>query len=163
MKNLIHYEESSLISSSPEEIYSYTDDHANFSSHMNKSSWMTGGGKMKTEVDEGKGQKVGSHIRMKGKVFGINLFLDEVITIHNPPFKKEWQTVRDISLLVIGHYKLGFDIVPQNNSSLLKVYIDYSLPKSLRTRWLGILFGKMYAKWCVNQMIGGVKKQFKEK
>src|SRR3990167_8111112 len=158
-----HYEQSVVVEASADKVFAYVDDLRNFSSHMNQSSWMMGGGYMKTETDKGGGQKVGSHIRMKGKVFGINLFLDEVITIHNPPFKKEWQTVRDISLLVIGHYKLGFDIVPQNNSSLLKVYIDYSLPRSFKARWLGILFGKMYAKWCVNQMIGGVKKQFKEK
>lgn len=49
-----------------------------------------GGGKMETWVDKGKGQKVGSHIKMSGKVFGINLFLDEVITppTMNLPFIK---------------------------------------------------------------------------
>jgi len=89
------------------------------------------------------------------------LFLDEVITHHQPPYRKEWQTVGDLDIIVIGHYKLGFEIKPENSNSKLKVYIDYNLPNSFKTRLLGILFGRFYAKWCVNQMISGVGKHFK--
>lgn len=155
-----HYEESTLVSAYPEKVFAYADDHRNFSSHMNKSSWMMGGGKMETATDEEKGQKVGSHIKMYGKVFGIGLSLDEVITHHEPPHIKAWQTVGDINLLVIDHYKLGFQIKPEENNSRLSVYIDYDLPKSGGTRLLGYLFGGMYAKWCVKQMINGVKEYF---
>lgn len=116
---------------------------------------------METQFDEGKGQKVGSHIKMSGRVFGINLFLDEVITNHAPPLSKQWKTVGNINLLVIDHYTLGFEIKPRNGNSEFKVYINYSLPKTFKTRWLGILLGRIYAKWCVNQMINGVKEHFK--
>lgn len=160
-KAIRHYEENVLISTLPEKVFAYADDHRNFSSHMNKSSWMMGGGKMETKVDEGKGQKVGSHIRMTGKVFGINLFLNEVITEHDVPNRKVWETIGKINLVVIDQYKLGFNIKPENNNSRLKVFIDYELPKSLRTYWLGVLFGDIYAKWCVKQMINGVQKHFK--
>ena len=160
-KKLRHYEESLLIPASAEEIFVYTDDHTNFSSHMNKSSWMMGGGRMETRVDEGKGQKIGSHIQMRGSVFGLKLYLDEVIVRHEPPHHKAWKTVGDLNLLVIDHYKLGFDIEPDNTNSRLRVYIDYNLPQSAAVRILGYLFGGMYAKWCVNQMISGVKKHFK--
>ena len=156
-----HYEDSVVINSSPENVFSFADNHNNFSSHMNKSSWMMGGGMMKAEVDEGKGQKIGSHIRMDGKIFGINLFLDEVITEREVPHRKAWETVGDINLIVIDHYKLGFEIIPENNKSKLRVYIDYNLSKSLRTKWLGFLFGGMYAKWCVGQMINGTYEHFK--
>ncbi|OGH20773.1 MAG: hypothetical protein A3D74_05620 [Candidatus Levybacteria bacterium RIFCSPHIGHO2_02_FULL_37_13] len=156
-----HYEENILIPASPEEVFIYADDHTNFSSHMNKSSWMMGGGKMTTHPDDRNFQKVGSHLRMSGTVFGIKLFLDEVITHHQPPYRKEWQTVGDLDIIVIGHYKLGFEIKPENSNSKLKVYIDYNLPNSFKTRLLGILFGRFYAKWCVNQMISGVGKHFK--
>ena len=120
-----------------------------------------GGGKMTTHPDDRNFQKVGSHLRMSGTVFGIKLFLDEVITHHQPPYRKEWQTVGDLDIIVIGHYKLGFEIKPENSNSKLKVYIDYNLPNSFKTRLLGILFGRFYAKWCVNQMISGVGKHFK--
>ena len=156
-----HYEESLSIPAEPKEIYTFADDHKNFSSHMNKSTWMMGGARMETEVDEGKGQKVGSHIKMQGKVFGFNLFLDEVVTKYTLPYHKEWETVGEINLLVIDHYKLGFDITPEQKHSVIKVFIDYKLPKSKFGLLLGFLFGGIYAKWCVRQMIKGVDEHFK--
>lgn len=158
-----HYGESVFIPTAPKKVFTFADNHNNFSSHMNKSSWMTGGGKMKTWIDEGRGQKVGSHIKMSGKVFGLNLFLDEVITIHEPPYHKQWQAVGKINLLVIDHYRLGFEISPQKGGSNLGVYIDYDLPKSAQTYILGLLMGKIYAKWCVWQMLQGVKDHFRQK
>mgnify|MGYP001563896170 FL=1 len=121
-----------------------------------------GGGAMKTEVDEGKGQKIDSHIRLSGKVFGINLFLDEVVTKHEPPRLKAWQTTGPLRLLVIGHYKMGLETKSQNKGSSLKVFIDYELPES-NMRWLGYLLGGMYAKWCVQQMIKGSRDHFATK
>lgn len=156
-----HYEENTAVKASPESVFSYADHHANFSSHMNTSSWMLGGGKMNTQMDSGKFKEVGSHIEMSGSVFGVNLYLDEVITEHEPPKRKAWETVGDINLLVIDHYKLGFEIEPENTNSRFRVYIDYNLPQSARTRILGYSLGGMYAKWCVSQMINGVKEHFK--
>ncbi len=155
-----HYEDSMFIPTSPRELFTYADDHKNFSSHMNKSSWMMGGGSMNTQVDSKKFQEIGSHIKMEGTVFGIKLYLDEVVTHYDPPYRKQWQTVGNLNLLVIDQYKLGFEIQPENNNSRFRVYIDYDSPQSAGTRILGYLFGGMYAKWCVNQMINGAKKNF---
>ena len=155
-----HLEGAVSIAASPEAIFAYADDHKNFSAHMNQSSWMMGGSKMETKVDAGGGRKVGSHITMSGAVFGVNLFLDEVITAHEPPRHKEWQTVGDINLVVIDHYTLGFKINPDETGSRFTVYIDYDLPKTWKTRALGVLFGGMYAKWCVKQMTQGVRDHF---
>ncbi|MDO8715764.1 MAG: SRPBCC family protein [Dehalococcoidales bacterium] len=156
------YEDIVSIKASPEAIFNYADDHTNFSAHMNQSSWMMGGGSMKTELDEGKGTKMGSHIKMRGRVFGINLFLDETITQHEPPYRKAWETVGDVNLLVIDHYRLGFEITPIAQMSEFRVYIDYNLPKSWQTAWLGFIFGGVYAKWCVRQMTNGVSQHFNE-
>lgn len=160
-RKLKHYEENISINASPEEVFKYVDDHSSFSAHMSKSSWMMGGGSMDTQADEKRGQEVGSHIRMNGKVLGVKIFLDEVITEHKPPFSKAWQTVGDLNLLVIGHYRMGLRVSPENSRSKLKVYIDYELPRSFETRFLGLLFGGTYAKWCVNQVINGVKEHFR--
>lgn len=159
MNKKLHFENSVIIPASAEKVFAYADNPSNFSSHMNKSSWMMGGGSMNTHTDEKKFQELGSHLRMEGTVFGIKLFLDEVVTKHESPFRKEWQTVGDINLVVIGHYSLGFEIQPEGHR--LKVYIDYELPKSLKTLWLGKLFGGFYARWCVGQMLNGVKEHFK--
>lgn len=158
-----HYQEEIAINNTPERIFSYADEPMNFSSHMSKSSWMMGGGKMETKLDVDKGKKIGSHITMTGDVFGFNLFLDEIITIHESPYRKEWQTIDKINLLVIDHYALGFEITPKATGSKLKVYINYNLPNSWKTQWLGFLFGRMYAKWCVIQMITGVKEHFEKR
>lgn len=155
-----HYEQSVPVKALPENVFAYTNDHKNFSSHMNQPSWMMAGGSMRTETDEGKGQRVGSHIRMSGNVFGVALFLDEVITKYEPPHRKAWETVGKVNLLVIDQYKLGFEITPRDQESDLRVYIDYDLPKSWKTRLLGKLFGGMYAKWCVSQMTKGTREHF---
>lgn len=103
-----HYEESSPIPASMEQVFEYVDDHARLSSHMCQSSWMMGGGRMDIQADAGRGQVVGSHIRLSGKILGIQLYLDEVVTQHEPPYRKAWQTVGTPKLLVIGHYRNGF-------------------------------------------------------
>lgn len=153
-----HYRESVIIDAQAEDIFTYIDDHTKFSSHMNNSSWMMGGGHMDTSVDKGHGQIIGSHIKMSGRVFGVNIFLDEVVTRHEPPILKAWETVGDLNLLVIGHYQMEIKIQPKNSKSLLNISIDYDLPQ--KNAWLGRLFGDVYARWCVKQMINGVKDHF---
>lgn len=153
-----HFENSVSIPANAAEVFAYIDDHTRLSSHMNKSSWMMGGGRIDTSVDAGHGQKVGSHIRMSGKAFGITLFLDEVITHREPPQVKIWETVGTPRLLVIGHYRMKVKIEPQENRVLLRVSIDYNLP--ITTAWLGKLFSWYYAKWCVQQMIKDTRSYF---
>ena len=159
-KTARHYEENAFMPIAPATLFAYVDDHSRLSSHMNRPSWMMGGGRMDVQVDEGKGQVVGSHIRLNGKILGINLFLDEVIVQHDPPHWKAWQTVGDLRLLVIGHYRMGFEIIAENEGSRLKVFIDYELPATLSMRWLGYLFGGMYTKWCVRQMLQSARQRF---
>ena len=157
-KTMRHYEETSFISTAPSELFSYVDDHKRFSSHMSQSSWMMGGGRMDVSVDEGRGQKVGSHIRLSGKAFGITLFLDEVVTRHDPPCLRPCDTVGTPKLLIIGQYGMGIELHPQETGSRLRVFIDYDLPTT--NVWLGRLFSGVYAKWCVRQMIKGTHNYF---
>ncbi len=153
-----HYEESISIPSSQANVFAYADDHARLSSHMTKSSWMMGGSRMDVLADAGRGQRVGSHIRLSSKIFGVALFLDEVITRYEPPRIKEWETVGDPRLIVIGQYRMKIEVEPRGDISVFRVSIDYKLP--IKNPWLGKLFGTMYAKWCVRQMIKGVYAQF---
>ena len=150
-----HFESSAFIDTSPEEVFAFVDDHARFSSHMNESSWMMGGGRMAVELDEARGKAVGSHIRLSGRVLGVDLSLDEVVTRRNPPINKVWETVGMPRLIVIGAYTMGVEITPVDNGSRIRVFIDYELPKGWATYWLGLLFGRFYARWCVDQMLKG--------
>ena len=150
-----HKEGSVLIAASPEIVFAYVDDHSHLSSHMSESSWMMGGGGMGVELDAAKGQAVGSHIRLSGNVFGIRLFLDEVVTRRNPRREKVWETVGPPRLLVIGSYSMGLELKRENSNSRLRVFIDYDLPTGRAAWWLGRLFGGTYATWCVDQMLEG--------
>ena len=136
-------------------IFDFVDDHRNLSSHMSKSSWMMGGGRMEVSTDSGHGQKIGSHICLSGSAFGIPINLDEVVTQYQKPRIKVWETVGAPKLLVVGQYQMKIEIQPQDGKSHLSVSIDYKLPD--KNAWLGKLFGKMYAKWCVKQMINGAR------
>lgn len=156
--NTYRYEESVHIAASPIAVFDYIDDHNKFSSHMNTSSPMMGGGKMNTYVDELKGQAVGSHIKMDGKVFGICVSLDEVVTERVPPRRKIWKTVGIPKLLIIGQYQMKVEIGPDGPGSRLTVSIDYELPRSFV--WLGKLLSGWYAKWCVQQMLHGTQQHF---
>ncbi|MCL4416898.1 MAG: SRPBCC family protein [Actinobacteria bacterium] len=153
-----HYENSILIPASVKDVFDYVDDHTNLSSHMNKSSWMMGGGKMETSIDDKGGKEVGSHIKMSGNVFGIQFYLDEVVIKREPPRLKVWETVGVPKLLVVGNYQMRVEIKPNESGSLLQVSIDYELP--LTNAWLGKLFSRFYAKWCVEKMIGSVRENF---
>lgn len=155
-----HYEQNALIDTSPGKLFAYVDDHARLASHMSSSSWRMAGSRMRTQTDADHGQKVGSHIRMGGKIMGMDLFLDEVVTQYEPPYLKVWETVGDLNLLVISHYQMGFKIEEENDKSRLTVFINYELPPSASTRWLGYLFAGIYVKWCVTQMLYDPQKHF---
>ena len=155
-----HFERSALVNTSPEEAFAFIDDHARFSSHMNESSWMMGGGRMSVELDAAKGQAVGSRISLCGRVFGVGLSVDEVVTHREPPTNKVWKTVGAPRLLVIGAYTMGVEITQVDGGSRVRVFIDYELPKAWITYWLGMLFSRFYAGWCVDQMLDGVRKAF---
>lgn len=97
---------------------------------------------MKTELDEGRGQKVGSRIRLAGRVLGIQLSVEEMVTERVPPHRKVWKTTSAPKLLVIGHYRMGFELSPQGNGSMLRAFIDYVLPRKAPDRWLARLFSR---------------------
>jgi hypothetical protein len=154
------YAESVTVDASAEDVFSFADDFTKLSSHMSQSSGMMMGGRMQTSFDDGRGQTVGSHVRMTGRMMGFDLFLEEVVTERVPPRHKAWATVGNPTLLVIGNYRLGFDIASKGTCSDLRIFIDYDLPSSPTLRWLGILLGPVYAKWCVGQMVKSARLRF---
>lgn len=154
---LTHHEEhSASIPAAAERVFAYLDDHGRLAQHMNRSSWRMGGGRMQTSIDEARGQNIGSHIAMNGRILGIELALDEVITERIPPLRKAWETVGSPRLLVIGSYCMGFNIETRGHASLLRVFIDYEIP----TTPLGWLFGRYYARWCTKSMVADAFQHF---
>jgi hypothetical protein len=97
---------------------------------------------------------------MSGRVFGVHLYLDEVVTQREPPARKVWETVGLPKLLVIGPYRMGFDVTAYGAESQLRVFIDYALPCSWPARWLGRVFGGYYARWCTQSMVDDAVNHF---
>ena len=151
-----------MVSASPSEVFAYADDHEHLSLHMGEYSWMMAMGRMTTELDAARGQAVGSEIRLSGRVLGMQLHVFETVTERVPPRRKVWETSESPRLLVVGHYRMGFEVAPCGNASQLRVFIDFTLPESLPARWVGYLFGRFYARWCTGQMVDGVSRHFQE-
>ena len=141
-----------IVAANADALFLHMDDHNRLASHMSQSSWVMAGSTMDIELDAAKGQAEGSHIRLSGRVLGIPIFVEEVVTEHQSPFNKVWETIGVPKLLVIGDYKMGFEITPQGTSSLLHVFINYNLPEPLLMRLLGHVLGGFYARWCTESM-----------
>ena len=155
-----HQESSAVVPVSPERVFAFIDDHMRLLSHMSKPSWRMGGGSMTTTHDVGRGQRVGSHIRMNGRVFGLALWLHEVVIEREPPTRKVWETVGPPRLLVIGSYRMGFEATSQGSGTRLRVFIEYMLPVTWPARWFGRLFSGYYARWCTQSMVDDTDSHF---
>jgi hypothetical protein len=72
---------------SPQDVFAFLDDHKRLSAHLEKPSLMMAGARMKTETDSQRGQAIGSLIRMKGRILGIALCVEETVSEYKPPFR----------------------------------------------------------------------------
>lgn len=141
-----------LVSAAPEHVFARLDDQTRLAAHMQQPSAMMGGGRMTYDFDAGRGQVVGSHIKMGGSAFGLSLFVDEVLTERDPPRRKVWRTVGAPRLIIIGAYEMGFSCEGDGAGTRLQVWISYDLPRSFLGGLAGILFAGWYARWCVQRM-----------
>ena len=155
---LRHEERTVFVDAFPENVFAFADDHEALAEHMGASSWVMLGGRMNTTLDDRHGQEVGSHVRMSGQVLGIPLDLDEVVVERVPPWEKAWGTVGVPRLLVIGRYRMGFEVLWHEAGVAFRTFIDYELPG--QHRCLGYLLGEMYARWCVDQLSKSVTRRF---
>ena len=154
-----HFESSIDVAAPPAVLFAELDDPERLAGHMTKSSMMMAGSSMTFSFDKAAGKAVGSRIGMTGSVLGIRLGLEEMVTERVPPFRKTWETVGEPRLLVIGGYRMGFEIAGQAGGSRLKMFIDWNDPPA-PWRWLGRLLGPAYARWCTENMARGAAGHF---
>lgn len=124
----LHFESDVKLDAPSEDVFAYLDDHRRLSAHMSQSSWMMAGSRMAIELDASGGRAVGAIIRLRGRVLGIPLSVEEVVTEREPPLRKVWETTDTPNLLVMGQYRMGYEIMPKGKASLLRVFIDYAMP-----------------------------------
>ena len=155
-----HFVSTVEVSAAADAVFSHLDDHSRLSAHMSRPSWKTVGSRMAIEFDVSEGRTVGAIIRLRGRVLGIPLSVEEIVTQRNPPLRKTWETTGASKLVVISEYRMGFEITPKGKASLLRVFIDYSLPAGPFSGLLGGLFGNFYARWCTQRMADDAARHF---
>lgn len=148
-----HREGTADVAASSDAVFAFLDDHKRLAAHMEKPSLMMAGATLKTATDSQRGQAVGSRISMTGRFLGIPLCVEESVIEYEPPLRKTWETSGEPRLLVMGKYRMGFNLTPQADKARLCVWIDYDLPSGVWARWLGRILGNVYADWCVTRMI----------
>jgi hypothetical protein len=127
-------------------LFDYLDDQARLGTRMEKPSMMMMGGRMRYEFDAAKGRAEGSVITMRGSVLGLKLLVEEVVLHRDPPRRKVWETRGRPRILIIGTYRMGFEIAPTGANSELLLFIEYNMPTELMGRILGWLFASVYAR-----------------
>lgn len=155
-----HHENSGLANAQVEQVFAFLDDPKALAAHMTESSMLMLGSRMSIDVDAGGGRLIGSKVRMHGRMLGIRLSLEDVITKRQVPAMKVWETIGTPKLLVISQYRMGFEVTRNGASSLVRVFIDYSLPIKPPGLWFGYLLGAVYARWCTRQMVMGAARHF---
>ncbi|ESQ88008.1 polyketide cyclase [Asticcacaulis sp. AC460] len=156
-----HSREASVdVAATPDLVFAHMDDQSKLGSHMEKPSMMMMGGRMTYEFDAAKGQAVGSVIKMGGGFLGVKLSVEEVITVHDPPRRKVWETCGQSQILIIGAYRMGFEITPAKGGSHLRVFIDYNHLTTFFGGILSLCFASIYARWCVSQMASDARRAF---
>ena len=148
----LHHRSEVDVDADARSLFARLDDHQRLAGHMEKPSLMMAGATMRVETDALQGQEVGSLISVTGRVLGVNLAVEEIVTERVPPLHKTWETRGEPRLLVIGPYRMGFTISAQGERSRLVVFIDYQLPPRGFAHGLGLLFGRFYAAWCTRRM-----------
>ena len=102
MRFQYHHETRVTLNTGIDTAFAYLDRFEALSAHMEKRSPMMMGSRMHIDTDERGGRAVGSKVRMSGRVLGVALSLEEVVTERDPPRFKAWET-REVRLLAIGH------------------------------------------------------------
>jgi len=156
----LHDEASALVHAPVDRVFGYLDDPRSLSAHMGESSMMMMGSRMAMELDDKGGRAIGSKIRLYGRMIGIPLSLEEVITERQPPWKKVWETIGTPNLMVIAQYRMGFQLTPEGGASLVRVFIQYSLPATPPRSGLGYALGGVYARWCTKRMANDTARHF---
>lgn len=153
------YELSTEILASQQAVFDHLDDHERLAVHMTQSSAMMAGAHFSFTLDSAKGRAVGSRIVMTGTLLGLDMYVAEAVIERTPPSRKVWETEPNPRLLVIGNYRMGFEVTPDSVGALLRIFIEYDLPGIRLAKILAPL-AYFYARWCVGCMIADARQHF---
>jgi hypothetical protein len=85
----LHAKAECNLSALPTAVFAHIDTER-LSAHMARRSWQMAGTSMTIDTDADGGRRVGSRIRLAGRVLGVPLFVDGVVVRRDPPRLKAW-------------------------------------------------------------------------
>lgn len=146
------YEERRLqLRADPAALFRYLDDPRHLGEHMQRRRGALAGGSLRLQTDARRG--LGSGWRLDGQVLGLRLQAELRVTGYQPPWRKSWQTQGRPRLLVIGAYRMGFELCEQAGSQLaLRLWLEGE-----PTGW-GRWLARVYARWCLREMAAAARR-----
>lgn len=148
------------IKAAPEKVFVQMDDFSKTGMHMSESSMMMMGSKLTLEQLSPNTVGLNAKYRWYGKMMGMTMDFTQVVTKWMPPKLKEWETIGDAQIIIMRWYRMGFEITPSENGTMVTISIAYEPPKGWFYRLLSFLFGGIYCNWCLNNMLNDTKKAF---
>ena len=142
------------------EVFAHIDDIRNVGWHMTEQSSMAMmGSRLALEVLSEQRTGLGATYRYSGKIMGLTLDFPESVTKYVPNREKVWHTIGQPRLLIMSSYEMHLAVEPQLPSlSRLTISIAYELPRSRFWRFVGMLLGGSYSRWCLRRMCRDTKR-----
>lgn len=147
-----------FIQATPEKVFAQMDDFSKTGMHMSESSMMMMGSKLNLEQLSSNATGLNAKYRWFGNMMGMTIDFTEVVTKWVPSKLKEWETIGNAQIIIMRWYRMGFEITPSENGTVVKISIAYEPPKGWFYRLLSFLFGGIYCNWCLNNMLNDTKK-----
>lgn len=150
------------IQAAPEKVFTQMDDFSKTGMHMSESSMMMMGSKLKLEQLSLNSSGLGAKYRWYGKMMGMTIDFEEVVTKWEPPKLKEWETIGEAQIIIMRWYRMGFEITASENGTIVTMSIAYEPPNDWFYKLLSFLFGPLYCNWCLNNMLNDTKKSLEQ-
>ena len=139
------------------------DDFSKTGIHMSERSMMMMGSKLKLKQLSTNAAGAGANYRWYGKMIGMAIDFNQIVTKWHPPKLKEWETIGEAKIIIMSWYRMWFEITPANNGTNTKISISYLPPKELFYKILSFFFANWYCNWCLNNMLNDTKKNLENK
>lgn len=157
MPNIIR---TATIAAPAERVFGYVDDIRNLARHMSENRSMPMmGSKLKLEILTSNATDVGATYQYSGSMMGLMIDFSETVTKYVSGREKIWRTIGNPQLLIVESYEMRVVVEPlQANTAQLTISFDYDLPRSGMWRLIGRALAGSYARWCLDSMISGTKR-----
>ena len=117
------------------------------------------GSKLKLEILTSNATDVGATYQYSGSMMGLMIDFSETVTKYVSGREKIWRTIGNPQLLIVESYEMRVVVEPlQANTAQLTISFDYDLPRSGMWRLIGRALAGSYARWCLDSMISGTKR-----